>query len=220
MSFITPEVLLGPLDMRRGISLRARGAESTFTYLQIFAFYPVVLEAVPPEWTVAGVGRVFASAIDAARLVGAGRACGSGGNRGVVPWLPFTTRGERPVGRSIMRPGAERAPVLPASAAHICVSPLVTLGTKRGTGAGLRCINSADMGPKHKGSSLKGLQTSAPLGVPDFKVRSRRMRCSGISNDVYGIREDELRLMRRTPHSLLDIGRGGGRAVQLEIRYI
>ena len=119
-----------------------------------------------------------------------------------------------------MRPSTKRALVLPASAAHICVTPLVALSAKWGTGTGLRCIDSADVWPKHEGSSLKGLQTSAPLGVPDLKVSSCRMRCLGISNDTNGIREDELRLMRRAPHSLLDIGRGGGRAVPLEIRYV
>ena len=80
MSFITPEVLLGPLDMRRGVSLRARDVELAFMYLQIFALYPVSLEVVPPEWTVTGAGRVFALTIDTACLVGAGRACRGRGN--------------------------------------------------------------------------------------------------------------------------------------------
>ena len=127
MSFITPEVLLGPLDMRWDVSLRARGAELMFTYLQIFVFYPVSLEVMSPEWIVTGVGGVFTTTVDAACLVGAGRACRSGGDRGVIPRFPFATRGKRPMGRPIMRPSAKRAPVLPASSAHICVSPLVAL---------------------------------------------------------------------------------------------
>ena len=149
MSFNTPGVPLGPLDMRQGISLRARGVELTFTYLQIFAFNPFALEAVPPEWTVVGVGGVFATTVDAARLVGAGRACGSGGNRRVAPQFPLVTSGKHPVGCPIVRSSAERALVLLASAAHICVSPLVALSAKWSTRTGLRCIYSADVRPKY-----------------------------------------------------------------------